>query len=299
MKKSQALVLLLTVLPALTGQGMLAQSQLSGYWKFDGNAQDSSGNANHGQQVGAPLYVRSQLGSAIGLNGVTDYVKVASTPSLETWHANRQLTLEAWIYPTRMDRDMFVFGKQGGNCSDELAVWVEPIGGDQGVIGAHVVDDCGTERPRRLYSNPNKPILPNNWYHVALVWDGSAAKHMLYINAVLEDSESLLRDPVNFREELHIGHVRGDPQNLFIFEGLIDETQMWSVARTAAEIKSDMHRERILFYSNRDGNYEVYVMGTDGSNVTRLTNSSANESDASWSPDGRRIVFTSDRHDPR
>jgi len=29
---------------------------------------------------------------------------------------------------------------------------------------------------------------------------------------------------------------------------------------------------RIAFVSSRDGNYEIYVMDTDGSNQTRLTN---------------------------
>ena len=32
---------------------------------------------------------------------------------------------------------------------------------------------------------------------------------------------------------------------------------------------------RIAFYSERDGNAEIYVMNADGSGVTRLTNSSS------------------------
>ncbi|MEW6363287.1 MAG: hypothetical protein AB1714_01470 [Acidobacteriota bacterium] len=33
----------------------------------------------------------------------------------------------------------------------------------------------------------------------------------------------------------------------------------------------------IAFASNRDGNYEIYVMNADGSGVTRLTNISATD----------------------
>ena len=32
---------------------------------------------------------------------------------------------------------------------------------------------------------------------------------------------------------------------------------------------------KIVFHTNRDGNYEIYVMDADGSNQTRLTSNSA------------------------
>lgn len=51
---------------------------------------------------------------------------------------------------------------------------------------------------------------------------------------------------------------------------------------------------QIAFVSDRDGNPEIYVLNADGSGLTRLTTSSAGESDPSWSPDGSRIAFVSD-----
>ena len=52
---------------------------------------------------------------------------------------------------------------------------------------------------------------------------------------------------------------------------------------------------RIAFGSNRDGNGEIYVMAADGGNLRRLTNNSDGDWNPSWSPDGKRIVFTSKR----
>ena len=51
----------------------------------------------------------------------------------------------------------------------------------------------------------------------------------------------------------------------------------------------------IAFYSERDGNAEIYVMNADGTKVTRLTRTSADEGYPAWSPDGRTISFDSDR----
>jgi Tol biopolymer transport system component len=57
----------------------------------------------------------------------------------------------------------------------------------------------------------------------------------------------------------------------------------------------------IVFSSSRDGDFEIYAMDADGSNVRKLTNNEGdgrNEADdgsPSWSPDGQRIVFLSTR----
>jgi Tol biopolymer transport system component len=53
---------------------------------------------------------------------------------------------------------------------------------------------------------------------------------------------------------------------------------------------------KIAFTSNRDGNFEIYVMNADGSNQQRITFDSSRESDPSWSPDGTKIAFVSDRY---
>src|SRR5918992_45841 len=54
--------------------------------------------------------------------------------------------------------------------------------------------------------------------------------------------------------------------------------------------------EQIVFFSERDGNQQIYVMNAaDGSNQTRLTSANANDSDPSWSPDHTKIAFDSDR----
>jgi Tol biopolymer transport system component len=59
---------------------------------------------------------------------------------------------------------------------------------------------------------------------------------------------------------------------------------------------------KIVFTSQRDGNFEIYVMDTvdsnndgNGDNPTRLTNHAAFDFDPAWAPDGSKIAFISDR----
>ena len=54
---------------------------------------------------------------------------------------------------------------------------------------------------------------------------------------------------------------------------------------------------KIVFYSKRDGNLEIYAMDADGSTQTRLTFNEATDSAPAWSPNGRLIAFHSHRHD--
>lgn len=49
----------------------------------------------------------------------------------------------------------------------------------------------------------------------------------------------------------------------------------------------------IAFVSNRDGNDEIYLMNSDGSDQRRLTDNPRNDTELSWSPDGAQLVFSS------
>lgn len=52
---------------------------------------------------------------------------------------------------------------------------------------------------------------------------------------------------------------------------------------------------KIAFTTNRDGNWEIYVMNHDGSEQTNLTNNPAYDGLFEWSPYGAQIVFISER----
>ena len=52
---------------------------------------------------------------------------------------------------------------------------------------------------------------------------------------------------------------------------------------------------KIAFESDRDGDFEVFVMNADGTGVTQLTNNDDWDAVPAWSPNGKQIAFVSDR----
>lgn len=52
----------------------------------------------------------------------------------------------------------------------------------------------------------------------------------------------------------------------------------------------------IVFTSTRDGNEEIYIMNADGSREVNLTRHRADDFNPTWSPDGKQILFVSDRN---
>ena len=52
---------------------------------------------------------------------------------------------------------------------------------------------------------------------------------------------------------------------------------------------------KIIFMTDRDGNFEIYIMDIDGGNLQNLTNDPGEDVGPGWSPDGTTIAFCSGR----
>jgi hypothetical protein len=71
---------------------------LVGYWPFNGNAIDASGNGNNGTIYGAALCADrfGNANSAYSFNGVDNYIRVEDSPSLNI-NGHVSISMSAWV----------------------------------------------------------------------------------------------------------------------------------------------------------------------------------------------------------
>ena len=63
----------------------------------------------------------------------------------------------------------------------------------------------------------------------------------------------------------------------------------------ASDSAAQRFESRIVFSSNRDGDWDIYSMDANGDNLVQLTDHPASDEYPACSPDGRRIAFISER----
>src|SRR5262245_58248240 len=214
------------VLRALAGLVLLlgvfassARAQvLVGSWTFDegsgGAAGDGSGNGNTGTLLNGATWTTGKYGTGIQLDGATQEVQVASSPSLNV--TGPGLTLATWIFPTAAQSGALMH--KAGHYSlfryaSGAITYADSITWDYATIGSY----------------GQTPL--NTWSHVAVTFDGSAAR--FYVNGQLVGTAPHTGTLTANSSPLSLGNYAGSR-----FAGILDETRVYSGALTAAEVSA-------------------------------------------------------------
>ncbi len=209
---------------------------LVGWWPFNGNANDESGNGNNGMVNGAML-VEDRFGNdnkAYSFNGINNYIQLSSL--FNGLEAGTSATYNCWSL------------KQPNNSGIMISQWTQstpagPIGLYYGLTSNNLIFGAMNGGENILSSEPvNSSEL---WNMYSVVYDANESvisnKFKFYQNGVVIPNLPF-SVPSNFGNQSTISLIgaRGVQASLgFIgdfFEGFIDDIGIWNRALTQQEI---------------------------------------------------------------
>lgn len=223
-------IFLLTVAPA--------QSEIA-YWTFDSaNPEivvDESGNANHGELVGNPVFVEGFIGSGLQLDGRTQHMTVSASVTLDGLD---EFSFSSWVIPDHRGLQ-YILSKDGRDLSLALN------GTDLYLKG------CIKTNPLVCSRSFNGSIGHAKWQFIAMTYDDNGDRRVhLYIDGVEVDyhtqgvalqKHAIDSDPTT---SLAIGAMA--KSGFSSFGGRIDEARVFDIALNASEILALYHHDRHL-----------------------------------------------------
>ena len=198
---------------------------LVSYWALDEGigttAADTSGNGNTATLMNGPTWTAGRRGSALSFDGLTQYVRVPSTPALNAY----PLTVAFWMKTSSTSgvrgvvnkyADMSLNGWQVYMSSGKLCAWYIKD-------GSNYIDD-NTACPLAVAGYND-----NQWHQVVFVVDASGGK--FYVDGLPQAALPWTGTPgaPTTTQELQIGHYPGLASGGF-FAGVIDDVRIWSNA---------------------------------------------------------------------
>jgi hypothetical protein len=196
---------------------------LVSWWKGDGNTVASAGT-NLLQWVGVPAYSNGLSGEAFSFDGVTNSLQVSGGLSLAG-----PRTYEAWIFPrpsTGNGRPIITSGTSGSG--DFFAV--------SGPNSGYPTNELFVDHWGYAGCSSGLFVVPNQWNHVALIYDGTWLT--FYVNGVAGNTypRSLYGYSIG---TLRIGgNTIGGSSTERAFNGLIDEVSIYNRALSAQEVQA-------------------------------------------------------------
>jgi hypothetical protein len=203
--------------------------RLVGFWKLDGDADDSSGNGNHGTINGDPNHVIGRIGGAMRFDGIDDYIKTDLDTDLPTW------TVVLWVNCPAAPSSAAAAGPIHRENNFQIN-WNHSYDDFRGAAGVRVADNW--------YAAGFGQLQANQWYHLAATYDGENLK--AYKNGVLITDNP---DPSGLpnKESATLKFARHANFRDY-FEGTIDNVRIYSYDLTADEIAAITQDATILHF---------------------------------------------------
>jgi|GEM_PF-3288136 len=207
---------------------------LVGWWKGEGDGSDVLGNSP-GSLLGGTVTSVGKVGQAFQFDGVNDSVRIPAGAAINVGTADG-FTVECWINPADVSVRQPIAEWNNGANTWGVHFHVDPLsfGAGPGALYANIVTSSGMWR--QLYS-PAGTVKPNEFQHVALTYDKASGLARLYCNGVIVAQRSFGSFTPHTTFDLYVGRRPAGPGNeVYAFQGLIDEFSLYNRALSTAEI---------------------------------------------------------------
>jgi hypothetical protein len=215
--------------------GYVPADGIVGWWPFNGNANDESGNGNNGFVDGAILTTDrfGETDKAYNFDGIVKKIIVATNSSFSFENDNR-FSISFWIKPASITSYLYnvIFSKQEGSGVSSKG-WNVNFNQFFSTFRFRVMNGSDTEA-----CVPNSDITPSTdvFYHVVTVYDNGTA--MIYVDGDLvytEQCSSVIGDNAS---NFYIGMPNWVYSNTKGFTGTLDDIGIWNRALTEQEIRN-------------------------------------------------------------
>lgn len=202
--------------------GYIPTSGLVGWWPFNGNANDESGNGNNGTVNGATLTTdrNGVLNSAYSFDGNFDYIDCGTSSSLGA-STTQPLTVSAWFL-TQANGNLLSKYLNLNTPSSSFAVICSPPNSKLRITGNGV-----------NYLEDNT-VNFGQWVHVVAIFASGTNNTQIFINGTLTAQGTVTLNSSAVATPFIIGMISGSFPGFF--DGIIDDVGVWNRALTQQEV---------------------------------------------------------------
>jgi len=179
-------------------------------------------NSGHSRYI-LGLQLKQDLHSALSLDGNDDFVTLPSASKLGM--TNRDFTVEAWVKidPGAKNSEQPILGNREVAFNKTLHLVIRNGKPYMGFHGNDLADPT--------------VLSKGTWYHLAFRYTAASKQQAIFVNGDLT-SERIAPAHYQGTDKLHIGSTFGS----YYLHGDIDEVRIWSIPRSASDIKATLSR---------------------------------------------------------
>ncbi|MFN5182968.1 MAG: LamG-like jellyroll fold domain-containing protein [Bacteroidota bacterium] len=237
---------------------------LVGWWPFNGNANDESGNGNNGTVNGATLTTDrfGNSNTAYSFDGINDYINFNSN---STFNLVNDITISCWSQSlnSSSNQAQLVWFGDAQPAKDPYSIAISSSN-----LFYFRKDVSTGSTILQLNSTTS---LNTNYFHIIGTYNVSANKMKIYINGLLQDSINVNFSTNYATQNMFLNFASANNGTEQFFKGNLDDIGIWNRALTQQEI-TNLYNGNICYQYITVTDTLLINMGINGFNPITYQN---------------------------